>query len=145
MKPDTRWRTWQHVKATLIKQTVIPHDVKVRSSLWAIDGLALTVKLSKFYSCCQVCRVNGKAYITEECLHQFRRELKDGIVQELWTGLGLGNQAGDIVSLTSSVWRQLNTKNAITLGILHTIAPLHRSRRALSLWTQRVKRKHLWT
>ena len=39
-------------------------------------------------------RVNGKAYVTEERLHQFGRELKDGIVQELRTELGRGHQAG---------------------------------------------------
>ena len=57
MKPDTRGRTCQHVKTTLIKQIVVPRGVKVCSSPQIIDGVAPTVELSKFHSCCQLGRL----------------------------------------------------------------------------------------
>ena len=59
MKPDTRGRTCQHVKTTLIKQIVVPRGVKVRSSPQIIDGVAPTVELSKFHSRCQPGRLTS--------------------------------------------------------------------------------------
>ena len=72
MKPDTRGRTCQHVKTTLIKQIVVPRGVKVRSSPQIIDGVAPTVELSKFHSRCQPGRLRR---LQSLCTHPLNKHL----------------------------------------------------------------------
>ena len=43
-------------------------------------------------------RVNGKAYVTEERLNQFGRELQDGLVEKLQKQMGQGTRSRSRIS-----------------------------------------------